>query len=699
MEIVIAGQQQFLEELDQPMGGALGEPGTALYRTKMAQLLHKKQFRFSPDAGATTYLVDRYIADGTFGQCYFAKNEATNEVKVLKLFKESQAVAHTTSSGWTSELANLVMLPSTCLEHRNIMSVRSVSAESLISAESTQRDFGFLLNDACTNGEIFDFIISAENGPFSEQMARYFVRDLLLAVQHLHSHGVAHRDLKCENILIDSAGRLRVCDFGFTKFFESSVVKPKSFGESYRERCAAIKHRPFTTLTAGHTTTPPTAPTAPTYVALNLQKTETTQVSTKAYDSPELVLKRGDQRRADREFLYHHGPRIRVSYNADKLDLFACGVVAFVLQVGQMPFGDVDSGVSHSFLSRAHDAGDASNTEFWEEWRRKLHSWHHNYSLPYPARLSVESESFLNRIFKFDASAIPTVDELLLDPWLAIDDDDGDGDGPEVCLPMNRWTGQRRYPCGDEMAADLMKRKAGVMVNVDAADWAAAAYGTPADSTTRTAALGTSSATASETSSADGSMGERATAAPPASGSGGGSSASASAAPMIPSGAQMIRQYTMAAISTGETGIAESAFRQSYVYDFVGAALEGDDVDRVAVLIAALRSAVAAGPVRCGVLLNVVSTADSVDEGSAASGTRSPDAAPSEVVHVVSKDERGIVDVHLIVVAKARDSATSFATTILEIERHIGEALEVSSMLSEIVERIDASDAELHTAN
>ena len=36
--------------------------------------------------------------------------------------------------------------------------------------------------------------------------------------------GVAHRDLKCENILLDGAGRLQVCDFGMTKFFQGGYA-------------------------------------------------------------------------------------------------------------------------------------------------------------------------------------------------------------------------------------------------------------------------------------------------------------------------------------------------------------------------------------------------------------------------------------------------------------------------------------------
>jgi serine/threonine protein kinase len=35
------------------------------------------------------------------------------------------------------------------------------------------------------------------------------------ALAHVHSHGVVHRDVKCENFLVDACDRVRLCDFGF----------------------------------------------------------------------------------------------------------------------------------------------------------------------------------------------------------------------------------------------------------------------------------------------------------------------------------------------------------------------------------------------------------------------------------------------------------------------------------------------------
>lgn len=58
--------------------------------------------------------------------------------------------------------------------------------------------------------------------PFSASTVIGFGLELLLAVFRLHSRGVAHRDLKLANIVIDDTGHLRVCDFGNARRVTSS---------------------------------------------------------------------------------------------------------------------------------------------------------------------------------------------------------------------------------------------------------------------------------------------------------------------------------------------------------------------------------------------------------------------------------------------------------------------------------------------
>eukprot|EP00984_Skeletonema_dohrnii_P009157 scaffold3465_cov89-Skeletonema_dohrnii-CCMP3373.AAC.9 len=52
---------------------------------------------------------------------------------------------------------------------------------------------------------------------FQEPVARFYAAELMLAIGHLHKHGVIYRDLKPENVLLDAYGHVKLGDFGLAK--------------------------------------------------------------------------------------------------------------------------------------------------------------------------------------------------------------------------------------------------------------------------------------------------------------------------------------------------------------------------------------------------------------------------------------------------------------------------------------------------
>ncbi|KAF2115790.1 kinase-like domain-containing protein [Lophiotrema nucula] len=154
--------------------------------------------------GPEDFEILKLIGKGTFGQVFQVRKRDTLRIYAMKVLSkkvivQKKEVAHT-------------------LGERNIL-VRTAMTESpfivgLKFSFQTPTDL-YLVTDYMSGGELFWHL--QREGRFQEARAKFYIAELILALQHLHEHNIVYRDLKPENILLDAKGHIALCDFGLSK--------------------------------------------------------------------------------------------------------------------------------------------------------------------------------------------------------------------------------------------------------------------------------------------------------------------------------------------------------------------------------------------------------------------------------------------------------------------------------------------------
>jgi len=111
------------------------------------------------------------------------------------------------------------------LPHEHVISsTRLCFGSAVVKATGQRGELFFFVTapeDLCEGGDLYSYLVAAgQPRSFAERFAVHLFRQMILGVQHLHSHSVAHRDLKLENTMVTADFQLKLMDFGHAKLTE-----------------------------------------------------------------------------------------------------------------------------------------------------------------------------------------------------------------------------------------------------------------------------------------------------------------------------------------------------------------------------------------------------------------------------------------------------------------------------------------------
>ena len=84
-----------------------------------------------------------------------------------------------------------------------------------------------MILDYCSGGDLARIL--AKERRFTEDRARIYTAEILLAIQYLHKRDIIFRDLKPDNVVVDAEGHALLTDFGLSKEGVLDNISAKSF--------------------------------------------------------------------------------------------------------------------------------------------------------------------------------------------------------------------------------------------------------------------------------------------------------------------------------------------------------------------------------------------------------------------------------------------------------------------------------------
>ncbi|CAG9319072.1 unnamed protein product [Blepharisma stoltei] len=282
---------------------------------KEAELLRKKRqkisvFDFEPLA---------IIGKGAFGEVRLVRNTNTGEIAAMKKMSKSDLV-------FKNQIKHI-------RAERDVMALANNPWVVQLKYSFQDEKYLYLVMEYLPGGDLMTLLI--RKNVFTEEEARFYIAEAILAVDSTHKLNYIHRDLKPDNILIDATGHVKLTDFGLSKHIEINPLTDREtldidevqYKKLMEKRAESRRNRKLAYSTVG----------TPDYIA------------------PEVFHKEG---------------------YCETVDWWSIGVILFEMVVGYPPF----------FSEEPADTC------------QKIVSWQKHFTIPAEARLSPALSDFIRRL-------------------------------------------------------------------------------------------------------------------------------------------------------------------------------------------------------------------------------------------------------------------------------------------------------------
>lgn len=158
------------------------------------------------------YVRECKIGTGSYGKVVLHRNSKDGKRYAIKAFHKSRLSklrVAPSETAMTDVLREVSIMKK--LDHPNIVNLVEV-------IDDPETDYFYMVLEYVEGRWICEG--SGPPGGIGEATARRYFRDVVAGLMYLHSHNIVHGDIKPENLLVDSNGRVKICDFSVSRSFE-----------------------------------------------------------------------------------------------------------------------------------------------------------------------------------------------------------------------------------------------------------------------------------------------------------------------------------------------------------------------------------------------------------------------------------------------------------------------------------------------
>lgn len=159
------------------------------------------------------YRYGKIIGRGAFGKVNIGVHVASGRVVAVKSFKLNNSEINSIKRKLHLETQLM-----RSINHRNVVRIyETFETEKLL----------MIVLEYVAGGDLLTYL--KKKNKVTENTCKFIFKQLIQGLHYMHSQGIIHRDVKLDNILIDSDSTIKICDLGVSK-----MIKP---GELMTEQC------------------------------------------------------------------------------------------------------------------------------------------------------------------------------------------------------------------------------------------------------------------------------------------------------------------------------------------------------------------------------------------------------------------------------------------------------------------------------